>query len=243
MFEMIGMLVGLVVLGGLSFLLGLLIAVAAWLLFWGRPRPKRLILTAACVPPISLGYVIACAIIFAIFVPNQPDQFFGDFSEPLPNGYVLTGLGKMPEYAYFDSESPGRNQPALLGRVKSLEQDGDIVYGAYSHPEYGSSEFFAPKDINYFEFDTHSRQVRSFKTMEELNVAAGHPVHLVDSQFFRSQIPSRVYLRKVENAIYALPPVAWLLLCLYRLVRFRIRGEEETKTRPEWPAGGLGLST
>jgi hypothetical protein len=223
--------------------LGCLIASAAWLLFWGRRRPKRLILMTALVPTLSLGYVIACAIVFTIFVPNQPDQFFGDFSEPLPNGYVLTGLGKMPEYAYLDTETPGRNQPALLGGIKSLEQDGEIVYGAYSHPQYGSPEFFAPPDTGYFEFDTRSRQVRNFKTVEELNAAAGRPVHLVDSQFFRSQIPGRLYLRKVENAIYVLPPIAWLLFCLYRLVRFRLRGEEETKTGPDWPAGGLGLST
>ena len=71
MFEMIGMLIGLVFLGGLSFLLGLLIAVAAWILFWDRRRPKRLILMAASVPPLSLGYVMASAIIFAIFVPKS----------------------------------------------------------------------------------------------------------------------------------------------------------------------------
>src|SRR5215469_3470443 len=114
MFEMIGMLVGLFVLSCLSLFLSLVIGGSAWLLFWGRRRPKRLILLAASTPALSLGYFILCAILFAIFVPNQPDLFFCDFSEPVPHGYVLTGLAKMPEFAYFDSEVSGKNQPRMF---------------------------------------------------------------------------------------------------------------------------------
>lgn len=243
MFEMIGMLVGLVFLGGLAFLLGLLLGVAAWLLFWGRRRPKRLILMIASIPLLSAGYVIGCAIVFAVFVPNQPDEFFGDFSEPLPNGYVLTGLGKMPEFAFIDSKPSEKKQPRLLGGIKSIEVDGQTVYGAYSKPGSWPAESFAPVDTCCFVFDTQSGQVRNLKTMPELSAAAGHPVHLVDSQFFRSKEPGRIILRRVENTIYILPPAAWLLFCLYRLMRYRIRGEEGTTTRPAWPTGGLGLST
>ncbi len=243
MFEMMGALIGLMVLVGLLSLLGFLIAAAAWLLFWGRGRPKRLILETALVPLFSLGYVLACAIAFEIFVPNQPDQFFGDVSEPLPHGYVLTGLGKMPEYAYFDTEEPGKNQPSILGGVHSLELDGQVVYGAYSHPKGGFSQSLAPPDIGYFEFDTSNGQVRNFKTVQDLNAVAGHPVHLVEAQFFRSQEPGRIRLRRVENTIYFLPPGAALLFCLYRLVLFRIKEEAETTARPDWPTGGVGLST
>ena len=243
MLEMIGALIGALVLGAFFVFLGLLIAVLAWHLFWGRRRPKRLILMAALVPPLSVGYVIACAVVFAIFVPNQPDEFFGDFSEPLPNGYVLTGLGKMPEFAYIDSKQPNKNQPQLLGGLKSIEVDGQIVYGAYSRPGNWPAESFAPVDTCCFIFDTINGQVRNLETMQELNAVAGHPVNLVESRLFRSKEPGRIILRRLENAIYFLPPVAALLFCLYRLVRFRIRGEDKTPSRPECPASSLGLST
>lgn len=232
MFEMMGALIGLMVLAGLLSVLGFLIAAAAWLLFWGRPRPKRLILMTASVPPLSLGYALACAAVFAIFVPNQPDQFFGDFSEPLPNGYVLTGLGKMPEYASFDTDEPGKNQPSILGGVQSLELDGETVYGVYSHPKSGFRDSMAPADICCFVFDTHSGQVQNLKSIQELNAAAGHPTRLVESQFFRSQDRGRIRLREVENTIYLFPPSAALLFCFYRIVRVRIRERQKTTGLP-----------
>ena len=214
------------VLAGLLSVLGFLIAAAAWLLFWGRPRPTTLILKSALVPLVSLGYVLTCAIAFKIFVPNQPDQFFGDFSEPLPNGYALTGLGKMPEYASFDTDDPGKNQPSILGGVQSLELDGQTVYGVYSHPKSGFRDSVAPADICCFMFDTRSGQVQNFKSIQELNAAAGHPTRLVESQFFRSRDPGRIRLREVENTIYLLPPGVALLFCLYRIVRLRIREKQ-----------------
>src|SRR5579863_7524092 len=99
MFEMIGLLIDLTVACAIAFLIGGIIAVLAWLLFWGRRRPKRLILFTSLVPIFTVAYLFVCAIGMELFVPNQPPLFFGDFSEPLPNGYVLTGLGKMPEYS------------------------------------------------------------------------------------------------------------------------------------------------
>lgn len=211
MLEMIGLVVGLFALGFLSLLLGCLVAAAAWLMFYGRRRPWRMIVLAASVPLFSLGYLIACAILFAIFVPNQPDQFFGDISEPLPNGYLLTGLAKMSDYAYIDTKDPAKGQPKILGGIHSLEVDGEVVYGAYSHPSAGFADHLAPSDIGFFTFDTRNGQIRNLKTLEELEAAAGHRVRLVESLSFRSQDKARIRLRKVENAIYFLPPVAALL--------------------------------
>lgn len=241
MFEMVGMLIALFVVGLFAFFLSLIVGGVAWLLFWRRRRPKRLIFIAASIPPLSLGYLIVCAILFTIFVPNQPDLFFGDFSEPLPHGYLLSGLGKMPEYANIETE-PGEIRPELLGGIKSLEEDGEIIYGAYSHPDYAPSGFFAPTDIGYFELSTRSGQVRNFKTIQELNASAGHPVHQVESQFFRSQLSSRIWLRRVENGILYLPPLAVFLYLACRIAYLRIKGMSETEVVSGWPAGGLGLS-
>jgi hypothetical protein len=239
MFEMIGLLFGLFALGCISVFLGCIIALAAWLLFWGRRRPKFLIFLAAAIPLLSFAYVIACGILFSIFVPNQPDVFFGDFSEPLPHGYVLTGLGKMPEYSYFESTPPMMHQPPLLGGVKSLEQDGEMVYGAYGHMNTEFS-FFKP-GYNYFAFDTQSGNVQNFSNLNELNARARHSVHLVDSQLFRSKELGRVRLRQTENMIYAGPPFIALLFCFFYLVHCRITGKESRRPESRWPEGGIGL--
>jgi hypothetical protein len=185
--------------------------------------------------------LIVCAICFALFVPNQPDEFFGDFNEPIPHGYVLTGLGKMPEFAYFESTPPMMHQPPLRGGVRRLELDGEIVYGAYGHVE-GDPDAFGDRDHGYFVFDTRSGEVKNFETIDQLNAAAGHTVHLVESQYFRSQNPYRIWLRRVENCIYFGPPIAVFLYFVYRLIRFRIRGEEPGESRAEWN-GSLGLGS
>jgi hypothetical protein len=225
MFEMIGLLFGLSILCGIALAAGGAFAGIAWLLFWGRRRPKLLVLAAGLIPISALAYVIFCAICMEIFVPNQPDLFFGDFAEPVPNGYVLTGLGKMPEFSYFESTPPMNHQPPLLGGVRRLELDGEIVYGAYGHIEtepYDGEN----KDRGYFRFDTRSGQVKNFNTIEELNISAGRSVHLVESQLFRSPLPSRVILRRVENSIFVVPPllVAFLYFCF--LLRHRVQQQQ-----------------
>jgi hypothetical protein len=222
MFEMIGLLFGLTFLCVLAVLAGGVSAGLAYLLFWGAHRPKRLIIFAGLIPISALSYVVFCAICMEMFIPNQPDLFFGDFAEPLPNGYILTGLGKMPEYSYFESSPQGMHQPLLLGGVRRLEQDGQTVYGAYGHldnqPYDGEN-----KDRGYFIFDTRTGGVRNFTTIGELNAAAGHPVHLVESQYFQSQDPGRTVLRRVENVVFSFPPASCSLLCLFLLLRERQR--------------------
>jgi hypothetical protein len=238
MFEMMGLLIGLMVLCVLSILTGGLFAALAWLLFWGRRRPRLLILIGALIPLASVVYVVICAVCMGFVVPNQPDEFFGDFSEPLPNGYILKGLGKMPDFAYFDSEVPGRNQPATRGGVGRLEQDGQIIYGAYGHLDNETVES-SGEDHGYFVFDTRSGEVRDLKTIQELNSVAGHPVQLVQSKFFRSQDPKRILLRRVEDVIYFAPPVAVALLFLFLLVRLRLRKSDypsdHVKSGYGWP--------
>jgi len=225
MFEMIGLLFGLAILCGLALLAGGVFAALVWFLFWGRRRPKFWIFCAGAIPLATLVYVILCAICMEIFVPNQPNFFFGDFAEPVPNGYILTGLGKMPEFSYFESTPPMVHQPPLLGGVRRLELDDQIVYGAYGHldnqPYDGEN-----KDRGYFAFDTRTGKVTNFKTMGELNAAAGHSVHLVESQFFRSRNPGRLLLREIENAIFIGPPVIATFVFIFLVLRRRLRNEE-----------------
>lgn len=224
MFEMIGLLIGLAVLFTISLVLGLIYALVAWLIFWKRRKPIRFILFAASIPPLSVVYLLACAILFSIFIPNQPDEFFGDFSEPLPNGYVLKGLGKMPEFSRLDTSYSDRPYPQLRGGIKSLELDGEILYGAYGHID-DDPDPMTPGDRGYFVFNTKTGQVKDFATMEALNAAAGHKVQLIESQLFRSQEPSRKALRTTETVIYAFVPSVASILCFVLLIRARLRPE------------------
>jgi len=224
LFEMIGLLFGLAILSGLAILAGGVFAALAWLLFWGHHRPMRLIVIAGLFPISTLVYVISCAICMEIFVPDQPDFFFGDFAEPLPNGYILTGLGKMPEFSYFESTLPMKHQPPLLGGVRCLEQDGQTVYGAYGHLDNRSYDG-ENKDRGYFVFDTRTGAVTNLKTVEELNSAAGHTVRMVESQVFRSQVPRRILLRNIENVALFGPPVIATLFFIFFLLRRRMKKE------------------
>ena len=225
MFEMLGLLIGLAILCGLSALAGGVIAAFVWILFWGHKRPKFWVFCAGALPLASLAYLILCATCLEIFVPNQPDLFFGDFTEPLPNGYILTGLGKMPEYSYFESTPPMMHPPPLLGGVRRLEQDGQTIFGAYGHLDNQPYDG-VNKDRSYFIFDTRTGTVTNLKSIEELNAAAGHSVHLVDSQLFRSQDPGRIRLRKIENAILFGPPVVVTLIFFFFVLRRRFQEKE-----------------
>jgi hypothetical protein len=224
MFEMIGLLFDLFILSCLCVLTGCVIALCAWLLFRGRARPKGLILVTSLMPLFSLAYVIFCEIAFTLFVPNQPDVFFGDFNEPVPHGYSLIGLGKMPEYSYFESTPPMAQQPPLLGGVKSLEQDGEMIYGAYGHMNTELPSF--KPGYSYFAFDTRNGNVQNFATMSELNTYAGHQIHLVDSENFKSKDSGRLRLRQIEQAVYFGPPLIAFLVCVFCLARCRITRKE-----------------
>jgi hypothetical protein len=50
--------------------------------------------------------MVACAVVFSVLVPGEADRiFFGDVSEPLPNGYTLKVLAKMSDYGMIEDSS------------------------------------------------------------------------------------------------------------------------------------------
>jgi hypothetical protein len=233
MFEIIGLIIGTAVFFGLAIMLGLCFAFGAWLLFWGRHRPKLLVVLAAVVPTLSAAYILLCAIGLTIFVPNQPDLFFGDISEPLPNGYLLKGLGKMPEYSYIDVTSPKNQQPSMRGGIRRLELRGQVVYGAYGHLDNDQNPF-TNQDNGYFIFDTRTGQVKNIDTLNQLTTEAGHPLQLVETQFFRSQDPGAILLRRVENAIFFGPPILAIIFVTLLLIRKRCKPQETDKQTMQW---------
>jgi hypothetical protein len=230
MFEIIGLLFATVAGTVLSIAFGVLLGLLAWLLMLGRKKRARLVLMTAALPPLSWAYVIAMAILFTIFVPHQPDEFFGDFDEPLPHGYSLKGLGKMPDYAYFDSEVKGKRQPEMRGEIGRIREEGDLVYGQYSHPFPGPLAENSQGNLGYFVFSTSSGTVQNFETRKQLEACAGHSLEMVEPQFFRSQLPGRIRLRRVETATYGVPPLLALSCCLVAVVTWRLSSKSSLDT-------------
>lgn len=233
MFEIIGLMIGTVIFFGLAITLGLVFGLTAWLVFWGRRRPKRMIALAVIVPPFSALYIFLCAILLMIFVPNQPDLFFGDISEPLPNGYILKGLGKMPEYSYFDVASSGKQYSGMRGGVRRLGVDWQMIYGAYG--SITDNQLISTNhDNGYFILNTRTGQVKNVDTISQLNAEAGHPVQLIESQFYRSREPAAILLRRIDNFVLFGPPAVAIIFVAFLLIRKRCKPQATDTQTMKW---------
>jgi hypothetical protein len=216
-FELIGLLVGTFVFFAFSGLMGVIYALLAWLILRGLTRRRRYVIVAALLPPMFALYIAVCTIGFSVFVPGESGRLFGDISEPLPNGYVIQALGKMPDYGHIDrrdDEKSGYPQ-GFRGYIGRVAVDGSLVFGAYSHT---STE---PRDGGYFVFNTQSGSARNFDTLPELNGYVGHPVELTQIQFFRSQEISHKSQIKVERSLMFGPPILGTLLYVFLLLQIR----------------------
>ena len=94
MFELIGLLFATIFLFTIASILAAILAGITWLLVRNTSAPrKRLMFTAAMIPIASAAYLW----LYMALLPGE--SLFGDISQPLPNGYVLEALGKMPDFA------------------------------------------------------------------------------------------------------------------------------------------------
>jgi len=159
----------------------------------------------------------ACTVIFSFAVPGQSELLFGGISEELPNGYRLTALGKMPEFGNIEAIDRSRLTPQLRESVGKVDVQGAMVFGAYSK-DFGQPQ---SADHGYFAFNTETGDTMDFASTEELNRYAGHPVHLVENQYFRSKEHSQIVRDRWERAILLSPPVLVAVLYFALLIRFR----------------------
>jgi hypothetical protein len=230
MFEIVGLLTGIALLFALSIALGLVYALVAWIIA-GRSGVRRWIkiLVAFCIPPASAVYLLICAVGIATFAPDQGGFLFGDIYEPLPNGYALKALGKMPDYGNIQFIANPKIQPNLTAWVGQLDVSGSLVFGAYSHAYSIES---SGDHLGYFALDTKSNQARDFATESELNEFAGHPVHLVDNALFRSTEAWYQRRIKIENYLSFGPPIILTFLYFTFLIWLRkpIHAEQMLKS-------------
>jgi hypothetical protein len=209
--EFIGLLIAGVLFFALSVVIGCGYGGIAWLILRSRREFRKFRWTAVCLPPIFAAYMVACAVMFALFIPGEGDRiFFGDVYERLPNGYTLKAMAKMPTYGMIQNDSMTVPR-SVNGWVSRVAVDGPFVFGAYSDKE------------GYFVLDTRSGTNVDFATSAELNRHAGHPVYLTDTFSFRSSDRRRGFLVAVERLIWFGPPLICSLLYFAFLVKLRRR--------------------
>ena len=169
-----------------------------------------------------------------IFSPGRLKMLFGDISEPLPHGYILTAPAKWPGFSRIEATF-ATDKPTASGYVRSLEVDGPLVLGAYNWRYDSSPDKDTQANQGYFAFDTRSGRVLDFGTLAELNRYAGHPLHLLETRYFRSPDTSRKRLLNLDRAIVFGPPLACALIYFVYLL-WRL-AEEPSSCRRRAPVG------
>jgi hypothetical protein len=221
LFEIVGLVIAIILFFLLSALVSIPFTLIAGLLLRRQAGIKKLwIPVAAVIPPASAAYMLLCALVFVCFVPGATDRLFFDIKEPLPNGYVLKGLSKMPDFGYIDRETADGTQPQLLGGIARLDVDGPLVFGEYSHRSDSFDEP-VPDHIKYFIFDTHTRQILNLRTLSPNDPYSGHALHLSEPELFRSREPSQIVRRRIEDCIYLGPPIVVTIAYFLFLILIR----------------------
>lgn len=217
MIDLIGVGLETAILFVLSAVVSVVLAAGTWLSVRKAQRLPRygLILVAILIPIATAVHLWLCA----AFLPGE--SLFGNVSEPLPNGYQLEALGKMPDFASISK--PGSSFNGLTQYFDKLAVEGPFVVGQYSHP-YDTSE--RQPDEPFFLFDTRDSKVTEFLTMKDLQLKLGHSVDFTEVQYFRS--PVAATRLRVDRAIEFGPPILGFSLLVLAIVRTRIRIHPET---------------
>src|ERR1700760_365929 len=128
MFELIGLLFAIGMLFALAAVASIVLAGLRGLSVRNRQTPRnRLILAAALIPLFSVAYLWLCIAL----LPGE--SLFGDISQPLPNGYTLEALRKMPAFASVSNAKSPNSYNGLTECVGKLAVCGPFVAGQYSH--------------------------------------------------------------------------------------------------------------
>jgi hypothetical protein len=223
MFELIGLAFAVFMLFALAAVGAVLFAAVAWILLrrQGQSAPRLPILSAALLPILCTVYFILFHFGFCAFVASAHESVFGDISEPLPNGYTLTGLAKMSDYSNIEGPTGEDRQPDLPADVGKLEVQDQFVFASISRP-FGEPE--QPHDERgFFVLDTMSGKVTRFDTLDQMQAFAGHPIHLMPSGSFGTQDHATLRIRRIRTVLLLGPPLFTLFLYAVYLIRLRSR--------------------
>ena len=211
--EILGRLFMMILLMGLASGAGLICALVVFgLLRHFKISSRRTTVIAALFPPAVMAYLLCFVIASSLLssFTGTPDLLFGDINEPLPNGFKLWALDKMPEAGLIKRDDDSLRQ---VGWVSDLQISGPFVLGKYDYTYFPKTEDQGNR--NFFLFDTRNGKAQDFATESDLSKVANVPVHLTPTQFFHApkSLTSRVR-DFVMFMIAFLPPIAiglWLL--------------------------------
>ena len=182
---------------------------------------KGATIAAALFPPGVMAYLLCFVICSSILSSSlgTPDLLFGDIDEPLPNGFHLSALDKMPEDGVIEKKNG--NSPTEVAWVSDLQVVGQLVAGKYGYTYLPRTA--EESDRNFFLFDSRSGTTRDFATELELAKAVDTPLHLTPTEYFHA--PRLASHRVLDGVLFLIalgPPIAvglWLLGHLRRLLQ------------------------
>jgi len=180
--EILGRLFMMTLLMGLASRAGLICALIVFSVLRNfKISSRRATIVAALFPPAVTAYLL-CFVIASTILSSflgTPDLLFGDINEPLPNGFKLFALDKMPEDGLIKRDNDGQ-----VGWVSDLQTSGPFVLGKYDYKYFPKTE--DQSNRNFFLFDTRNGKAQDFATESDLSKVANVPVHLTPTQFFRA---------------------------------------------------------
>ena len=197
-------------------------AFIAWLLTRNRgAEHRKFVFLGASLPPASLAaYIITFEIAFALLVPAAHESFPGDIDEPLPEGYTLKGIDKMPDYSFITWQEgiAPRTQAQVPSNIASVAVEGPLVFGSFRTRQSWDT---LPLPSGFFVFNTATSTTTLFSTKAELDAFAGHVVPLLETSRFSSREPTVRYLRRLGGLIQISVPILALIFLLMKIFAYR----------------------
>jgi len=217
--DFIGDLFALAFLVCLASAAGAGLAFTVWLLTRGRgPGHKRLVLLGASLPLASLAYAFIFEIAFGLFVPAAHETFPGDIDEPLPGGYSLKGLDKMPEYSFITRSPDFTGQVQVPSNIASIAVEGQLVLGSFRTRQPWDT---LPLPSGFFAFNTATSTEMLFANKAELDSFAGHSVSLIETSRFSSREPKVKLLRRLGLVGDVFLPILALVVLGMKILAYR----------------------
>ena len=208
--EIIGRLVMMFLLMGAASIVGAVCVLVVYLLLRRANRKSpRACIVAGLFPPAVMGYLLGCLFLSSMLSGplGTPDLVFGDIDEPLPNGFTIEALDKMPEAGHIQKVGDSSIQVAWVGAVQI---DGPYVLGKYDYTYFPKTEKDTGRD--FFMFDTRTGEVSNFASEAGLASSAKTNIHLTPTPSYHAPHS----LKKLTSSVLLLfiavvPPVAFAL--------------------------------
>ena len=213
--EIIGRLVMMFLLMGMATAVGVVCALVVYLLLRKANRTSaRACIVAGLFPPTVMGYLLGCLVLSSVLsgLLGTPNLVFGDINEPLPNGFTLQALDKMPEAGHIQKAGDSLLQVAWVGAVQI---DGPYVLGKYDYTYFPKTEQDTGRD--FFMFDTRTGEIRNFASQTGLADSAKTDIHLTPTPYYHAPHSSKQLISSVVFLfITVVPPLAVALLLAWK---------------------------